>query len=405
MVKLLTTKCNKAKSLVIWLLLPALCLPLAGCWDQRELQNRQMVLAAAIDVAEGSDKAHEQFVQPHGGKEFRLSVQFLDIEPQQGEQQSGAKISTFVISGTGRLLFEIARDLLGQLGKPMSWEHIQAIVISQAAIEAGGIEQLLDWFVRDPEMRWRIRVYVTPGEAKPIIEYQPLGGEPNGLFLAGIGRNYLKDPHIASADTELGFTSMRLDNKVPVPLPKIELAGDILKVGGMAVIKNGELAGYIDEYNTLGGKLIMGVEKSAIITTACKDHPDRIYAFELFRHDTRLTPHVSGDSIYYTLDIAMYGNIGELEGCPEPHDHQVSDTQYIRKLELQFAEEVKKMVYDSYKRQQALKADVLRMGKKMQISYPKKWAEVKERWDDEVFPAIPLVVSVNVTIKQLGEHK
>ncbi|CVK18792.1 Ger(x)C family spore germination protein [Sporomusa sphaeroides] len=403
--ELLRIKNNKAKSLVIWLLLAAICLPLAGCWDQRELQNRQMVLAAAVDIAEGDEKEQEQFAQPHGGKKFRLSVQLLDIEPQQGEQQGGAKISTFVISGTGHLFSEIERDMLGQLGKPMNWEHIQAIVISQAAIEAGGIGQIMDWFVRDIEMRWRIRVYVTTGEAKPIIEYQPPNGEPNGLFLSGIGRNYLKDPHIAGADTELGFLIIRMDNKVAAPFPTIQLTGDVLKVGGTALIMNGELAGYVDEYDSLGAKLITGLEKSAIITTACTKHPDRIYAFELFRHDTRLTPHVSGDNIYYTLDIAMYGNIGEMEGCPEPHEHEVRDPQYIRKLELQFAEEVKKAVYHSYKRHQALRADALRMGKKMQIRYPKKWAEIKDRWHKEIFPFIPLVVSVNVTIHQLGEHK
>ncbi|SMD04556.1 Ger(x)C family spore germination protein [Sporomusa malonica] len=399
-------KGNKTKILMVWLLLIAACLPLAGCWDQRELQNRNMVLAAAIDVVDDNEQAHEQFVQPHGGRDFRLSVQLLEIEPrQQGEQRGGAKVGTYVISGTGRLLFEIIRDLFGQVGRPITWEHTQTIVISQAAVEAGGIDQLIDWFMRDAEMRWRIRVYITPGEAKPIIEYQPPSGEPNGLFLAGIGRNYVKDPHIASLQTELGFTSILLDNKTSTVLPKIELAGDILKVGGMAIIKKGELAGFLDEYDTFGAKLIMGIEKSAIITTVCKDHPNRIFAFELFQHDTRLEPHVSGDTIYYTLDIAMYGNIGEMEGCPEPHDHNLNDTQYVRRLELQFAEEVKQAAVHAYRAQQALGADTLRMGKKMQIRYPKKWAELKDKWDEEVFPTIPLVISVNVTIRQLGGHK
>lgn len=394
-----------AKKFVAWLLLIAVCFPLAGCWDQREVQNRQMALAVAIDVVDGSETAIESFVQSHGGKDFRLSVQLLAIEPSEGEEQGGANISSYVISGTGRLLSEISRNMLGQLGGPITWEHIQAIVISQAAAEAGGIDQLLDWFLRDAEMRWRIRLYITPDEAKPIIEYQPPNGEPNGLFLAGIGRNYLKNTHIVGGETELGFTSIRLDNNVSAPLPVIKLSDGVLKVGGMAIFKRGHLAGYMDEYGTLGSKLILGLEKSAIITTACRDHPSRIFAFELFHHDTRLRPHKSGDTIYYTLDIAMYGNIGEMEGCPEPHDHNVNDPEFIKKLELQFAQEVKQAVLYAYKRNQDLKTDTLRMGKKMQIAYPKQWEEIKHRWDDEVFPTIPLVVSVNVVIRQRGAHK
>ncbi|WP_371365674.1 Spore germination protein A3 [Sporomusa rhizae] len=397
-------KGSQAKSIMVWLLLSAICLPLAGCWDQRELQNRHMVLAAAIDVVDGDVKESETFVEAHGGRNFRLSVQLLDIEPQEGEQGEG-KERTYVISGVGRLFFEIMRDMFGQLGRPISWEHIQAIVISQAAVDYGGIDQLLDWFSRDAEMRWRIRLYITPGEAKPIIEYQPPGGEPNGLFLTGISRNYIKNPHIGSVQTELGYASGRIDNKIPIPIPKIELSGDIIKVGGIGIVKNGQVVGYLDEYETLGAKFIMGSEKSAIITTACKDHPDRVFALELYQHDTTLEPHVSGDNIYYTLDITVYGSIGEMQTCPEPNDHNLIDAEFLEKMEQQFAEEVQKTVVHAYERHQTLKVDSLGMGKKLQNKYPKKWIEIKDRWNEEVFPHVPLIVSVNVSIRHTADRK
>lgn len=397
-------KGNKAKMLMAWLLLSAICLPLAGCWDQRELQNRHMVLAAAIDVVDDDGKPYETFVQPHGGRNFRFSVQILDIEPQEGEQGM-PKESTYVVSGVGRLFFEIMRDMYGQLGRPITWDHIQAIVLSQAAIDYGGLDQLLDWFSRNTEMRWRIRLYITPGEAKPIIEYEPPSGEPNGLYLTGISRNYIKNPHIGSVQTELGYAIGRIDNQIPIPIPKIELTGDILKVGGIGIVKNGHVVGYLDEYETLGAKFIMGSEKSAIITTACKDHPDKVFVFELFRHDTTLKPYVSGDNIYYTLDITMYGTIGEMQTCPEPNDHNLVDAEFLKKMELQFAEEVKKAIVQAYERNQKLEADTLAMGKKLQIKYPKKWKEIKGRWNEEIFPHVPLIVSVNVSIRHTAERK
>lgn len=397
-------KGNKVKFLLVWLLLSAICLPLAGCWDQRELQNRHMVLAAAIDVVDDEVKPYETFVEPHGGRNFRLSVQILDIEPQEGEQNM-PKERTYVVSGVGRLFFEVIRDMFSQLGRPITWEHIQTIVISQDAVNYGGIDQLLDWFSRDAEMRWRIRLYITPGEAKPIIEYQPPGGEPNGLFLTGISRNYIKNPHIGSVQTELGYASGRIDNKIPIPIPKIELSGDIIKVGGVGIVKNGQVVGYMDEYETLGAKFIMGIEKSAIITTACKDHPDKVFTFELFQHDTTLEPHVSGDNIYYTLDINMYGSIGEMQTCPEPNDHNLIDAEFLKRMEQQFAGEVRKLVVHAYERHQTLEADVLGMGKKLQNKSPKKWIELKDRWNEEIFPHIPLIVSVNVSIRHTADRK
>ena len=394
-----------SKQLLGWLLLSSVCLSLVGCWDQRELQNRHIALAVAIDVADGSETGVETFVQPYGGKQFRLSVQLLELAPTQGEQGGSSGNQTYVISNTGRSLLEITRDMYGQLGKVISWEHIQVIIISEAALEAGGLDQLLDWFMRDSQMRWRIHVYVTPGKASPILEYQPPSGEANGIFLANIARNNLKDPHIASSRSDLGFTVIKLDNKIPFVLPKIELADGIIKVSGVAVMKNNRLAGYLNEDETAGGRYILGVEKSAIITTHYQDHPEHILAFELFHHDTRLQAHVSGDTIYYTLDITMYGQIGEMGGSTEPSDYTTGNPDYIRKLELQFAEEVKQRVELVLKRLQEQGADGLNFGRALKIQYPKKWEEVKERWNEEIFPKIPMVVSVNVTIFQVGEHK
>lgn len=391
--------------LAVWLLLILCCLPLAGCWDQRELQDRHMVLAAAIDVADEPIGENETFVQPYGGQQFRLSMQMLNLEPSTEQQQTAAKAGTFIVSGVGRMLFEIVRDVLGQTSNSISWEHVQVIVISEAAIEAGGLDQLLDWFIRDAAMRWRIKLYITPGEAKSIIAYEPPSGEANGLFLAGILRNYAKNPHIAGSQTDLGFTASSLDNKQAVIMPKIELADNVIKVGGLAYIKNNRLAGYLNEYDTFGAKLFLGVEKSAVITSRCRDHPDNIYAFEVFQHDTRLQPHFEGDNLYYTLDITMYGNMNEKQRCPEPNDHDSSNPAYLRELEVQFAQEVKKAAEHALKVHQAMGIDGLKMGRRLRIYYPKQWEKLKDRWEDEVFPRIPVVISVNVIIRQVGEHK
>ncbi|QDR83355.1 Ger(x)C family spore germination protein [Sporomusa termitida] len=391
--------------LALWLLLTALCLMLTGCWDRRELQDRHFALAVAIDVADGTISAAENFVQPYGGKLFRMSVELLDFEPSQSERGSLSPIKTYVVTNAGRSFFEMNRDMISQLGKPISWEHIQVIVISEAALAAGGLDQLIDWFLRDNEMRWRMRLYVTPGEARPVIQFKPPSGEPAGIFLANAARNYFRNPHIVGIQ-DVGFTAVSLDKNSPLVLPKVELTDDILKLGGTAVIdKTGKLAAYLNEYETMADKIIIGLERGAVITTPCSEHPDYIFAYELFRHDTRLHAHVDGDNIYYTLDITMYGNIAEMQRCPEPHMHVSDNPAYAQKLERQFAQEVKQMVEHGIKVHQDMGIDVLFFGRRLKISHPRKWEAVKERWDKEIFPKIPVIISVNMNINGVGEHK
>lgn len=397
--------CSVCRLLACWLLLTALCLILAGCWDQRELQDRHFALAVAIDAAAGDESTGETFVQPYGGKVFRMSVELLDFEPNQGERGSLSPIKSYVVTNVGRSLLEMNRDMISQLGKPISWEHIQVIVISEAALAAGGLDQILDWFLRDNEMRWWMRLYVTPGEARSVIEFKPPSGEPVGIFLANAARNYFRNPHIVGIQ-DVGSTAVSLDKKLPLVLPKVELTDDIIKLGGAAVIdKTGHLAAYLNEYETMADKFVVGLEKGAVITSPCSEHPDYIFVYELFRHDTRLRAHLDGENLYYTLDITMYGNIAEMQRCPERHVHASDNPAYARKLERQFAQEVKQMVEHGIKVQQEMGVDVLFFGRKLKISYPRKWEEVKDRWDKEVFPKIPVIVSVNVNINGVGEHK
>ncbi|HHV86270.1 MAG TPA: Ger(x)C family spore germination protein, partial [Petrimonas sp.] len=203
-----------------------------------------------------------------------------------------------------------------------------------------------------------------------------------------------------AARADLGYISQHIDAGVDVIVPRIELADKVVKLGGQALFKKDKFVGYLDEYGVKGLRFIHGTEKSAIITVGCPDHPGEMLVFELFNHDTKLEPHGEGDNIYFTLDIYMRGNIGEVQ-CPS---HDTKNPDYIRKLEVLFAEEVKRNVLYSLGVCQKLGVDAPRFAGKLKAYKPKIWAKIKDRWD-EIYPTVPLVVSVNVTIRNIGEHK
>ncbi|SDF16894.1 Ger(x)C family spore germination protein [Sporolituus thermophilus] len=392
-----------------YLAIICLSILLSGCWDRRELQDRSFVLAAAIDVADAGEQGSqggavtrtETFVQPHGAKRYRLSLQVLRlVSGGEGDEKEGEG-KTFVLSNTGQSIFEMIRDTLGQSSKSLYFEHIQTIIISEAAVkEAGGLAPILDFFRRDGEARWRIKAYLTSGQAQPLLEYIPPSGEPGGIFLAKMADLHPKNVHVATARADLGYISQHIDAEVDVIMPRIELADNMVKLGGQALFKKDKFAGYLDEYGVKGLRFIYGSEKAAIITAGCPDHPGEILVFELLDQDTKLEPHAEGDNIYFTLDIAMRGNIGEVQ-CS---GHDSTDPDYIRKLEGLFAEEVKRNVLYSLDVCQKLGVDAHRFAGKLKAYKPKIWAKIKDRWD-EIYPTVPLVVSVNITIRNIGEHK
>lgn len=397
-----------SRRLLGMLLILTITFAAGGCWDRREIQDRNFVLAVAIDTADAgqqSEKGKEEaktetFVQPHGDKRYRVSLQILKLIKNSSEQKDGDS-KTYVLSNTGQSIFEIVRDMLGQSSKSLFFEHIQAVVISEAALQVAGITPIIDWFLRDAEMRWRIKVYITPGEARPIIEYAPPSKEAGGIYLANIVKNHTKNIHVAGVRTDLGNISIMLDSKADLLIPRIDMTGNVVKARGAAVFKKDKFVGYVDEQAAAGIKMIRAAEKSAIITLP-GDKADELLTVDVLRHDTRLEPHVDGDTIYFTLDITMWGNLGEQQVA-----HRIAsadDPAFIRRMEQQAAEEVKRTVLYAKNTCQSLGVDVLTFGNKLKNHHPKIWNNVKGDWD-EIYPNVPLVVSVNVVINQLGEHK
>lgn len=390
------------------LLMLAIGLAVSGCWDRRELQDRNFVMAVAIDTADAGQKPQqgreaaktETFVQPYGEKRYRVSLQVLRLVKAKGDEQNSGDGKTYVISNTGQSIFEIVRDMLGQSSKSLYFEHIQTIIISEAALKDLGLRHIIDWFLRDAEMRWRIKVYVTPGEARPILEYVPPSKEAGGIYLANIVRNHQKNIHVAGARTDLGNISVLLDNKMDIAIPRIDMVGNVVKMGGAAVLKRDKFVGYLDEQAVAGIKMMRATEKSAIITLP-GDEVGEIMAFELFRHDTRLTPHVDGNTIYFTLDINMWGNVGEYQKINQIS--RMDDPGFIHSMEQRAAQEVKRSILYGYNMCQSMGIDLV-LSRKLKAYYPKIWEKVKDDWD-EIYPTIPLEVSVNVVIDQIGGHK
>ncbi len=402
----MTYKWHKKVLGCLILIIVSLCI--GGCWDRKESEERHFVLAVAIDSADpGKDGSTVQsFVQPHGSKRYRLSFQIMDLVPRESSmdifQGSQAETTTYVISSTGESLFEIFRDILGQVSRGLWFEHMQAIVISEEAVRQGGLEPIMDFFRRDKQMRWLTKLMITSGQARSLLEYHPPSGEASGIFMANSLRLYGKNPHVAGWHTDVGDFSKSVDNKSRVLISRIELADHVIKLGGMALFVGGKFIGYVDEYATQGGKFLSGIEKSAIITVECPEHPNKIMAFEVLRHETKLKPYVDNDKIYFTLDIGMTGNLGEMQ-CRQLHD--TMDTREIHKLEETVAIEVKRNALYAFHTFQRLQVDADGFSGKVKAYEPLMWEKVKDHWDKETFPTISLDVVVQVTIENTGGHK
>jgi Ger(x)C family germination protein len=401
-------RCNHGRRAALAAAAVVLCLLTAGCWDRVEIQDRAFVLAVAVDTAEeGADKQPgkakvEGYAHLAPGDRYRLTCQVLRFgEARGGQDKPGAEGKTFLVTGRGPAMLDAIRDALGESSKGLWFENLQVLILSQKVVERHGLAPVLDFFRRDAEMRGRAQIYVTPGEAGKLLEIAPPTGEPGGVFLANVARRQGKDIHLPTARTDISFASMALDGKADMIFPALEPVGKTMKAKGAALFKGDRFLGYEDEYFVRGLRILRATEKSAAISFECPVHPGSAVTFELFRHQTVLTPHVEGERVRFTLDIAMRGNLDEIQ-CG--HQHDTLDPEYLDKAQKLVAAEVERNIRHTLSIAQPLGWEMFYFKRSLQAYKPRDWERIKDRWD-EIYPTVPVEVKVRVSIIGVGEHK
>lgn len=376
---------------------------ISGCWDRGEIQSRGIVTAIGLDVAPANpspEQMNATFTQPHGTKRFLMSYQVIKIMP--GEGKSKAKSGTYVLSNIGESLFEMVRDALGQTSKILYYEHMDTIIISEAVLKEIPLRELIDYLMREPEFRWRVKIYVTPGEAKPILEYEAPTGEPSGAFIAGIANNQVRNAHLPVGRSDLGYLIAALDNGGDIVLPRLTLAGGVLKMGGSAVFRQDRFAGYVDEYNVQGIRLIRGFQKSASIVAVSPDYPGHKLALKMLGEKAEVKPVIIDGQLHFKINIQVWGNIEEILGFK---GKEPITSKQLPAIEAAFRNEIFNNVTTAVQEIQAIPCDANGFfGGKVRAYLPDQWEEYKNNWPD-VFANAQFDINVTVTIHNLGDHK
>lgn len=376
-------------------LLIVACLLVSGCWDRRELQDRNFVMAVGIDAVEQRQEETPRG-QAESNAKYQISLQVLRV----GGGQSSAR--TYVISEQGQSIFAAVRSLLSQSSKSLWFEHVQSIIISEQVLKQAPLETFLDFFRRDAEMRWRIKVFVTPGQARELLEYQPPSGEAGGVVFANSIRMHGRVLHIAGARTDLGFIVQELDSGIDVIIPRIEKAGDTVKIGGVAAFRHNQFVGYLDEAATAGIKIIRGTEQSGIIRAPCPHQDGGWVVFQITRHHSEVKPQLENGQLRFLFKTELSGGLSEVQECT--NGEEVNNAEFATAAEQAVEKEVARLMRYGARQTQLLGIDCLNLGGILRARYPQIWQQYQNNWP-QTYAEIIGEPQVTVHIQYGGEGR
>ncbi|AFQ43432.1 Ger(x)C family spore germination protein [Desulfosporosinus meridiei] len=380
---------KKAAALLTTILI--LSLGTTGCWNRRELPNLGIVMGAGLDKNEDSGK-------------LEVTAQLIKTSElnsggtgEGGGGGSGDSRAYWNLQNTGEGMFATIRGFTHKSSRKLYWPHNQVIIFGHSLAEQG-IQEYLDFFVRDQETRLEVYMLVAQDKASEILDFQPKLEK-----IPAVGISELMESQSANSQTcvtQLNEFVTRLMSPTTAPIaPIIKIEGQgansELSVEGTAVFKKDKLIGQLTKEETRGLLWAINKVKSGIIKVRCPDCQG-IASLEIIRSKGKITSQIIDSKPSITIEIEEEGNIGD-QSC----DANLVAPDAAEKLTKQAEKAILDEVESALKKSQKLKADIFGFGDIFHQRHLKEWTQMKDDWD-EIYSNLDVEITVQAKIRRSG---
>ena len=199
-----------------------------GCYDSKEIDERNFVISVGIDK----------------GDNEKIEVALGIAKPDTKSESSVAEEIKTIEGDTFAQALKLTSSTDSQ---SMYFGHTKNVVFgSEILKDADAMEEILDTMVRNNDFSLKMIMLSTKGDAKDCIELVEKSDNGEGLYIWDFYKNNANE---TEATTRLELKNMeegfRIGNSVVIPIISVE--GDKIVIGGGAVVENHGFVGYLDE--------------------------------------------------------------------------------------------------------------------------------------------------------------
>jgi spore germination protein KC len=378
------------KSVLLFLSISGTTPFLSGCWDRTEITDLAIVTAAAIDKKDNN--------------QIELSVQVFIPSSissgggQGGSSQGGSGATTMVRYEKGSNISDALSKLQSKLPRKVFWGHCKVFVFGEKLAKEG-IQEQLDFLLRHPQPREKANVYVSKGEAKPILESLPPLENYSGEVL-----RELSDLHIGMLVTMQDLDEMLtgIPQAAALPFVKIlppakgqtKLQG-IPYIAGTAVFKKDKMTGMMTEKETRGLLWLRDEVESYTVTIKPKGVKGEI-SLSPVSAKVKIIPQIINEKWRLSVKVITDGAV-----IQNGTNLNLSNPKSLNAAERAYQKDIEKRIRMAFLNTQHKKADILGLGKDFYRKYPKQFNKVDNHWD-EIFAEMEVEVDVAAHIRRQG---
>lgn len=370
-----------------------LSVALSGCWGQRDIESQGFVIGTGIDLEEEELSAEPQ---------FRMTNQTV-VPPMLGTpggQGPTENSGTKNITASGNSLAIASANIDAVSARVPFYEHLKLIVISKDLVSAPDLfPSVMDFFLRQAEIRREIKLVIADGKADSIMEIEPKGELLPIIYIQSSFENTDQTLQILNAP-RIGDINELLLNNYSYAIPMIKPAEDHGKIEGAAVFRGDTdmMIGRLDKEEVKGLNLIKGESEGGVIDFL---YNEKVMDLRISDLDSDLHINVNDpENIKISINIDVQGSVNEMSGGQTLRGEQYLDE--IGKQVTKRIEELAMSVID--KGQKNLKVDFFGFIEHIYAKHYNEWKKIKDNWDlgDNLFAGSTIDVSVKTKVEAIG---
>ncbi|MBX4146610.1 Ger(x)C family spore germination protein [Paenibacillus lautus] len=377
-------------STIIRFLLPLIIL--TGCATKVEVNEQTFVFAMYINKGK----------QP-GNVEVTISAPLPNrlMSGQQAGSGSGGDPYAMVSKDSATIqdaLHLIQKDL----SRRLDFSHTRVLVLGRSYAE-DGIEDLMDWFEREPTIDFRCYLMVAPGDAKQIARLTPVFEQMPSEVLIKFAEHHnmvattARDILYASkANQGYALTYLSAGKKplVADPAKKDDWAG----VQGTAIFQGHKLRATLPLKESMAVSWALKELRDALYTVSWDDGKNKGKASLLLinirsQKKVKMTP----DGPVFTVMLK-----GRADIIYKKDTHLPDSAATNKMIERELNDQVSTQMNRALRTSQRAGADILQLGMVLDWHYPDAWHKLRSRWEDFYRNEAEIQVSTHITIRNLG---
>jgi len=372
------------------LLLPLL----SGCYNYRELNDLGITTAVSIDY-----------------KDNNFYVIAEVINPIKQQDASSSNNSPFVnYNSSSSSLQDAFRKVVLESPRQLYAAQLEIIVLSEEVVN-NHLEEVLEYFARDPESRTEIKIIVAKTEdSTKAITLQTLLTSLSSSNIINSLDLQSKVLGMSYPVTLNELLNMYIDPYLEVVLPSMTLYGNyeigdekenittsspkaIVKIDGSTITKDNKILGYLDLEESKILNLINGKLKETIIKM---NYYDGYIIFEPNRIKVSRELDIKNNII--KINISGYSKTKEIQS-----NINLKDPKEVEKLNKALNMELEKKITDTFNSiREKYGTDVFGFQELYYRTNYKYFKENCTNWYENIYPKIKLEVKANVRLYEKG---